>query len=81
MGSILTQVSHTAVQNNMRQALMALSDHIVDPALRCSELTVIVVYCIVCDVPSMIGVFLCELHLGQTDFSTSHVHFLLVLIY
>lgn len=34
VGSILTQVSHTAVQNNMRQALMALSDHITDPALR-----------------------------------------------
>jgi hypothetical protein len=35
VGSILTQVPYTAVQNNMRQALMALSDHIADPALRC----------------------------------------------
>jgi hypothetical protein len=36
VGSILTQVPYTAVQNNMRQALMALSDHIADPALRCA---------------------------------------------
>ena len=34
MGGVLTQVQVVAVQNNMRQALMALSDHIADPELR-----------------------------------------------
>lgn len=30
----MTQVPYTAVQNNMRQSLMALSDHIADPQHR-----------------------------------------------
>jgi hypothetical protein len=31
---ILTSVQQKSVQNSMRQALVALSDHIADPALR-----------------------------------------------
>jgi hypothetical protein len=34
VGTLLTQVPYVTVQNNMRQSLMALSDHIADPALR-----------------------------------------------
>ena len=34
VGGVLTQVQVVAVQNNMRQALMALGDHIADPELR-----------------------------------------------